>query len=144
MVVILSNYNFFLGPNSVASSSTLLNLHKLGTLAVSGSTKVSSSKFISNVDAGSLCKFVFVRQFISAPIFAQNSRSPYYHVAKRCDFNLVNKVNINSRCSVSVCRKVRKSVLASRSTNVFHTPAPDVVNVTIAPPPYQNLAQQKM
>ena len=111
MVVILSNYNFFLGPNSVASSSTLLNLHKNGTLAVSGCTKVSSSKFISNVVAESLCKFVFVRKFISVPIFAQNVRSPSYRVVKRCDFNLVNKVNINNRCSVSVCRKVRKSVL---------------------------------
>ena len=125
----MSNYNIVLGPNSVASSSTLLNLHKLGTLAVSGSTKVSSSNFISNVDAESLCKFVFVRKFISVPIFAQNARSPYYRVV---------------RCSVSVCRKVRKSVLASVSTNVFHTPALDVVNVTIAPPSYQHLAQKKM
>ena len=95
--------------------------------AVSGWTKVPSSKFISNVVAKSLRKFVFVCRFISVPIFAQSARSPSYPVVKRCDFDLVNKVNINTRCSVSVCRKVRKSVLVSVSTNVFNTPAPYVL-----------------
>ena len=110
--------------------------------AVSGSTKVPSSKFISTVVAKSLCKFVFVHKFVSLPIFAQSVRSPSYRVVKRCDFDLVNKVNINTRCSVSVCRKVRKSVLVSVSTNFFHTPTPDVVNVTIAPP-YQHFSSTK-
>ena len=110
--------------------------------AVSGCTKVPSSKFISNVVAKSLCKFVFVRKFVSAPTFAQSVRSPSYRVVKRCDFDLVNKVNINTRCSVSVCRKVRKSALVSVSTNVFHTSTPDVVNVTIAPP-YQHFSSTK-
>ena len=81
--------------------------------AVCCCTKVLSSKFISNVVAKSLRKFVFVCRFISVPIFAQSARSPSYPVVKRCDFDLVNKVNINTRCSVSVCRKVCKSVLVS-------------------------------
>ena len=38
--------------------------------AVSGCTKVPSSKFISNVVAKSLCKFVYVHKFISVPIIA--------------------------------------------------------------------------
>ena len=67
-------------------------------------------------------------------MFAQSVCSPTYRVVKRCDFDLVNKANIRTRCSVSVCLKVRKSVLVSVSTNVFHTLAPDVVNVTTAPP----------
>ena len=40
--------------------------------AVSGGTKVPSSKFISNVVAKSLRKFAFVRRFVSVPIFAQS------------------------------------------------------------------------
>ena len=110
--------------------------------AVSGCTKALSSKFISNVVAKSLRKFVFVRKFVSVPMFAQSVRSPSYRVVKRCDFDLVNKININTRCSVSVCRKVRMSALVSVSTNVFHTPTPDVVNVTIAPP-YQHFSSTK-
>ena len=94
--------------------------------AVSGCTKVPSSKFISNVIAKSLRKFVFVRKFVSVHIFAQSVRSTY-RVVKRCDFDLVNKVNINTRCSVSVCRKVRKSVLVSVSNNIFNTLAPYVL-----------------
>ena len=110
--------------------------------AVSGCTKVLSSKFISNVVGKSLCKFVFVCKFVSVPIFAQSIHSPSYHVAKRCDFDLVNKVNIDTRCSVSVCHKVWKSVLVSVSTHVFHTPTPDVVNDIIAPP-YQHFSSTK-
>ena len=102
--------------------------------AVSGCTKVPSSKFISNVVAKSLRKFVCVRKFVSVPVFAQSVRSPSYRVVKRCDFDFVNKVIINTRRSVSVCRKVRKSVLVSVSTNVFHASPPDVVNETIVPP----------
>ena len=101
--------------------------------AVSGCTKVPSSKFISNVVAKSLRKFVCVRKFVSVPMFAQSVRSPSYRVVKRCYLDLVNKVNINTRRSVSVCRKVRKSVLVSVSTNVFHASPPDVVYVTIVP-----------
>ena len=110
--------------------------------AVSGCTKVPSSKFISNVVAKSLCKFVSVSKFVSVPIFAQSVRSPSYRVVKRCDFDLVNKVNINTRCSVSVCRKVCKSILVSISTNIFHTPTPDVVNVANALP-YQHFSSTK-
>ena len=110
--------------------------------AVSGCTKVPSSKFISNVVAKSLRKFVCVRKFVSVPMFAQSVRSPSYRVVKRCYLDLVNKVNINTRRSVSVCRKVRKSVLVSVSTNVSHTSAPDVVNVTIVSP-YQHFSSTK-
>ena len=117
-------------------------LSKYVCKAVSGCTKVPPSKLISNVVAKSLRKFVFARKFVTVPMFAQSVRSPSYRVVKRCDFDLVNKVNINTRCSVSVCRKVRKSVLVSVSTNVFHTPTPDVVNVTIAPP-YQHFSSTK-
>ena len=58
--------------------------------AVSGCTKVPSSKFISNVVAKSLRKFVCVRKFVSVPMFAQSVRSPSYRVAKRYDFDFVN------------------------------------------------------
>ena len=85
--------------------------------AVSGCTKVPSSKFISNVVAKSLRKFVFVRKFFSVPIFAQSVRSPSFHVVKRCDFDLVDKVNINTRCSESVCHKICKSVSVSLLTS---------------------------
>ena len=110
--------------------------------AVCGCTKVPPSKFISNAVTKSLRKFVFVCKFVSVPMFAQSIHSPSYRVVKRSDFDLFIKVNINTRCSVSVCRKVRKSVLVSVSTNVFHTPAPDVVNVTIASP-YQHFSSTK-
>ena len=110
---------------------------------ISGCTKVPSSKFIRNVVAKSLRKFVCVRKFVSVPVFAQSVRSPSYRVVKRCDFDFVNKVIINTRRSVSVCRKVRKSVLVSVSTNVFHASPPDVVNVTIVPP-YQHFNSTKM
>ena len=103
---------------------------------VSGCTKVilRSSKFISNVVAKSPRKFVYVRKLVSVLVFVQSVRSPSYGVVKRCDFDFANKVIINTRHSVSVYRKVRKSVLVSVSTNVFHVSAPDVVNVTAAPP----------
>ena len=52
--------------------------------AVSGCTKVPSSKFSSNVVAKSLRKFVFVRKFVIVPIFAQSSCSPSYRAVKRC------------------------------------------------------------
>ena len=57
--------------------------------AVSGGTKVPSSKFINNVVAKSLHKFVCVRKFVRVSIFAQSVRSPSYCVVKRCDFDLV-------------------------------------------------------
>ena len=110
--------------------------------AVPGCTKVRSSKFISNVVAKSLRKFVFVCKFVSVPIFAQSVHSPSYRVVKRCEFDLVNKVNINTLYTVSVCCKVHKSVLVSVSTNVFDTRAPDAVNVTIALP-YQDFSSTK-
>ena len=75
-------------------------------------------------------------------MFTQSVCSPTYRVVKRCDFDLVNKANIRTRCSVSVCLKVRKSALVSVSTNVFHTLASDVVNVTTAPP-YQHFSSTK-
>ena len=120
----------------------LVLLSKYVCKAVPGCTKVPSSKFISNVVAKSPRKFVFVRKFVRVPIFAQSVHSTSFHVVKRCEFDVVNKVNINTWCSVSVCGKVHKSVLVSVSTNVFHTPAPDVVNVTIALP-YQNFSSTK-
>ena len=52
--------------------------------AVSGCTKALSSKFISNVVAKSLRKFVFVRKFVIVPIFAQSGCSPSYRAVKRC------------------------------------------------------------
>ena len=61
--------------------------------AVSDCTKVPSSKIISNVVAKSPGKFVWVRKFVSVPMFVQIVRSPSYPVVKRCDFDLVNKVN---------------------------------------------------
>ena len=97
--------------------------------AVSSCNKVPSSKFISNVVAKSLRKFVCVRKFVSVPMFAQSVRSPSYRVVKRCDFDFVNKVIINTRRSVSVCQKVCKFVLINVSTNVFHASPPGVVNV---------------
>ena len=57
--------------------------------AVFGYTKVSSSKFTSNVVAKSLRKFVFVLKFVSVPMFTQSARSLSYGVVKRCDFDLV-------------------------------------------------------
>ena len=75
-------------------------------------------------------------------MFAQSVGSPSYRVIKMCDFDFVNKVIINNRRSVSVCRKVRKSVLVSVSTNVCHASTPDVVNVTIVPP-YQHFNSTK-
>ena len=106
--------------------------------AVSGWTEVPSSKFINNVIAKSCSKFVCVCKFVSVPMFAQSVCSPSYCAVKRCDFDFVSKVIINTRCSVSVCHKVRKSVLVSVFPNVFHASQPDVVNVTIVPPPYQH------
>ena len=79
--------------------------------AVPCCTKVPSSKFISNVAPISLRKFVFVRKFVSVPMFAQSVGSPSYRVVNRCDFDLVNKANINTSRSVSVCCKVSKSLL---------------------------------
>ena len=64
-------------------------LSKYTCKAVSGYTKVPSSKFISNVVAKLLFKFVFVLKFVSVPMFTQSVRSPSYGVVKRCDFDLV-------------------------------------------------------
>ena len=48
--------------------------------AVSGCTKVPSSKFVSNVVTKSHRKFVCVRKFVSVPMFDQRVRSPSYRV----------------------------------------------------------------
>ena len=66
-----------------------VRLSKYACKAVSGYTKVPSSKFISNVAAKSLRKFVFVLKFVSVPMFTQSARSPSYGFVKRCDFDLV-------------------------------------------------------
>ena len=47
-------------------------LSKYVCKAASGSAKVPSSKFISNVVAKSLRKFVFIRKFVSVPMYAQS------------------------------------------------------------------------
>ena len=57
--------------------------------AVSGCTKVPSSKFISIVVVKPLRKFACVRKLVSVPKFAQIVRSPSYHVVKRCDFDIL-------------------------------------------------------
>ena len=57
-------------------------LSKYVCKAVSGCTKVPSSKFISNVVAKSLRKFFF-RKFVSVPMFAQSVCSPTYRVEKK-------------------------------------------------------------
>ena len=57
-------------------------LSKYVRKAVSGCTKVPSSKFISNVVAKSLRKFFF-RKFVSVPMFAQSVCSPTYRVEKK-------------------------------------------------------------
>ena len=95
----------------VSNADFLVLSSKYVCKAVSGCTKVPSSKFISNVVAKSLRKFACVRKFVSVPMFAQSVRSPSYRVVKRCYLDLVNKVNINTRRSVSVCRKVGKPAL---------------------------------
>ena len=105
-------------------------------------TKVPSSKCINNNVAKYLRKFVCVCKFVIVPMFTQSVRSPSYRTVKRGDFDLVSKVNINIRRRGSVCQKVRKSVLVSVSTRVFHTSAPDFVNVTIVPP-YQHFSSTK-
>ena len=46
--------------------------------AVSGCTKVPSSKLISNAFTKSPRKFVFVSKFVSVPMFAQSVRRPSY------------------------------------------------------------------
>ena len=98
---------------------------------VSGCIKVLPRKFISNVVAKYVRKFVSVCKFVSVHMFAQSLRSPSYRVLKRYDFNLVNKVIFNTKRSVSVCRKVRKSVLFRVSTSIFHALRLDAVNVTL-------------
>ena len=76
-------------------------------------------------------------------MFAQSVCSPSYCVVKRCDFDLVNKIIIHPRRSVSVCCKVCKSVLVNVSNNVFHVSAPDnLQNVTIMLP-YQHFNSTK-
>ena len=75
-------------------------------------------------------------------MFVQSIGSPSYRVVERCNFDLVNKVIINTRHSVSVCPKVCKYVLVRVPTNIFHASAPDVVNITIVPP-YQNFNSTK-
>ena len=64
-------------------------LSKYVCKSVSGCTQVASGKFISNVAAKSLRKFVFVLKFVSVPMFTQSVRSLSYGVVKRCDFDLV-------------------------------------------------------
>ena len=98
---------------------------------VSGCIKVLPRKFISNVVAKYVRKFVSVCKFVSVHMFAQSLRSPSYRVLKRYDFNLVNKVIFNTKRSVSACRKVRKSVLFRVSTSIFHALRLDAVNVTL-------------
>ena len=117
-------------------------LSKYVCKAVSGCTKVLLSKFISNVVAKYHCKFVCVCKFFSVPMFAQSVCSPSYRVVKRCDFGFVNKVIIDTRHSVGVCHKVRKSVLVSVPTNVLHASPPDTINVTIVPS-YQHFNSTK-
>ena len=70
-------------------------------------------------------------------MFAQSVHNPSYRVVERCDSNLVDKVIVSTRCSVSDCRKVCKFVLASVSTKVFRASTPNVINVTNVPP-YQH------
>ena len=84
--------------------------------------------------------FMFINLLVN--LFVQSVSSPSYRVVERCNFDLVNKVIINTRHSVSVCPKVRKYVLVSVPTNIFHASAPDVVNITIVPP-YQNFNSTK-
>ena len=57
-------------------------LSKYVRKAVSGCTKVPSSKFISNIVAKSLRNFFF-RKFVSVPMFAQSVCSPTYRVEKK-------------------------------------------------------------
>ena len=92
-------------------------------------------------------KFYFMEQKASLHFTSQmNSENlkctKKFIKKKRSPLWIVNKVNINTRCSVSISRKVLKSVFVSVSTNVFQTPAPDILNVTKAPP-YQNLSSTK-
>ena len=76
--------------------------------------------------------FVFLNSLVHLCLL-KASYSPSYCIVKRCDFHLVNKVIIKTRCSVSVCHKVHKSVLVSVSINIFHASPHCVVNVIIAP-----------
>ena len=76
--------------------------------------------------------FVFLNSLVHLCLL-KASYSPSYCIVKRCDFHLVNKVIIKTRCSVSICRKVHKSVLVSVSINIFHASPHCVVNVIIAP-----------
>ena len=85
--------------------------------------------------------FVFVNSLVYLCLL-KASLALSYLVVKRCDFDLDNKVIINTRCSVNVCRKVRKSALLSVSTNVFHASASGVVNIKIVPP-YQHFNSTK-
>ena len=110
--------------------------------AVSGCTKVPSGTFISDVIAKSFRKSVCVRKFVSVPMYAQSIHSPSDLLVRRCDFDFVNKIIINTRRSVSVCCKVYKSVLVSVSTNVFPASPPDVTSFTIVPS-YQHFNSTK-
>ena len=96
-------------------------------------TKVPSSTIISNVVAIYFCKPVCVCRFVSVPMFTKSIRGSSC-VRKKCDFYLVSQVIIDNKCSVKVCRKVCKSILANLSTNLFHVSSPDVVNVKIVLP----------
>ena len=96
-------------------------------------TKVPSSVIISNVVATYFCKLVFVCRFVRVPKFTKSICGPSC-VRKKCDFYLVSQVIIDNKCSVSVCHKVCKSILANVSSNLFHASPPDVVNVKIAVP----------
>ena len=93
-------------------------------------TKVRSSTITSNVVAIYFCKPVCVCRFVSVRMFTKSIRGSSC-VRKKCDFYLVSQVIIDNKCSVSVCHKVCKSILANVSTNLFHVSSPDVVNVKI-------------
>ena len=80
--------------------------------------KVLSSKVIGNLVAKSVRKFVYVGKLFSVLMFAQNVRSSFYRVVKRYEFELVIKLIVDNMRSVSVCRKVFKSVLANPASDV--------------------------
>ena len=95
---------------------------------VSDCTKVTSSKVFSNLVTKPLRNFLCVRKFVSASMFAQSVCYLSYRIVKSCEFNLVNMLTVDTRRSVSVCRKVCKTILARVSANVYHVSPADVVN----------------
>ena len=80
-------------------------LSKYVCKSVSGCTKVPSGKFISNVVAKSLRKFVFVHELVSVPMFGQSVRSSSYRIVKRCDFDpLIRQILLLGVLFVSVVK----------------------------------------